>query len=257
MAFEIRLDRSEAAAVITIDNPPVNTLHPAVAEVIAEKVAVVGADEDIRALVITGSGRHFVAGGDIEYFKSLDRRLAERYVLGIQKMQDDLTTLPVPVIAALNGTTLGGGCELAMACDIRVAERQVVLGQPEVGLGLIPGAGGTQALPRLVPLGRAKRLLFTGERISADEALEIGLVDEVVGKGEALNRSLDLAAAIAKNAPLAVTAAKRAVTLGMQMSFHDANRLEAALFASLVETSDFREGISAFLEKRKPTFESR
>ena len=209
------------------------------------------------ALVITGAGRHFVAGGDIEYFTGLDRRTAELYALGVQKMQDDLATLPIPVIAALNGTAVGGGCELAMACDIRLAEEQVLLGQPEVTLGLIPGAGGTQALPRLVPLGRAKRLLFTGERISAAEALSIGLVDEVVPPGKAVKRALKLAEAIAKNAPLAVTAAKRAVTLGMQMSLLDANRVEATLFASLVETRDFEEGVRAFFEKRSPSFENR
>ena len=175
MAFEVRLERSDRIAIITIDNPPVNALHPDVADAIAEKAAIVATDRGSRAVILTGAGKHFMAGGDIEFFKTLNRSSAERYVLGVQKMQDDLATLPQPVIAALNGTTLGGGCELAMACDIRIAEEQVMLGQPEVSLGLIPGAGGTQALPRLVPLGRAKRMLFTGERITAQEGLAIGL----------------------------------------------------------------------------------
>jgi enoyl-CoA hydratase/carnithine racemase len=144
-----------------------------------------------------------------------------------------------------------------MACDIRIAEEHALLGQPEVTLGLIPGAGGTQALPRLVPLGRAKRLLFTGERITAAEAHAIGLVDEVVPTGTALDRAMELGEIIARNAPLAVTAAKRAVTLGMQMSLLDANRLEATLFASLAETDDLREGVRAFFEKRPPSFERR
>jgi enoyl-CoA hydratase/carnithine racemase len=195
-----------------------------------------------------------MAGGDIEYFKTLDRHRAERYVLGVQAMQDALQQLPQPVIAAINGTCLGGGCELAMACDIRIAEEQAEFGQPEVTLGIIPGAGGTQNLPRLVPLGRAKRLLFTGERIGAGEALAIGLVDEVVAMGEAQAAAQALARRIAANAPLAVAAAKRSVNLGLQMGLVDAHRLEASLFATLVETDDFAEGIRAFFDKRSPTF---
>jgi enoyl-CoA hydratase len=256
LAFEVRLERREATAIVTIDNPPVNALHPDVAAAIGQRVAEIGAERELRAVILTGAGKHFMAGGDIEFFKTLDRSSAERYVLGVQRMQDDLATLPQPVIAALNGTTLGGGCELAMACDIRIAEEGVKLGQPEVSLGLIPGAGGTQALPRLVPLGQAKKLLFTGERIDAAEALRIGLVDEVVTKGTALERALELAAAISRNAPLAVTAAKRAVTLGTQMSLLDGNRVEATLFSSLAETGDLEEGVRAFFEKRPPDFKA-
>jgi enoyl-CoA hydratase len=232
----------------------VNALHPDVGAAIAAHVRTVGDDPEVRAVILTAAGKHFMAGGDIEYFKTLDRYRAERYVLGIQEMQDLLGTIPQPVIAALNGTTLGGGCELAMACDIRIAEEQVVLGQPEVALGIIPGAGGTQNLPRLVGAGRAKKLLFTGDRISAAEALEIGLVDEVVPTGQALERARALAERIAGNAPLAVAAAKRSVNLGLQMSNLDAHRLEASLFATLVGTSDFEEGVRAFFEKRQPTF---
>lgn len=257
MGFEVRSERHEHVAVLTIDNPPVNALHPDVGAAIAARVAELADDRDVRAVVITGAGKHFMAGGDIELFKSLDRMSAERYVLGIQRMQDDLATLPQPVIAALNGTTLGGGCELAMACDIRIAEEHVRLGQPEVRLGLIPGAGGTQALPRLVPTGVAKRMLFTGEPITASEALAVGLVDEVVPTGTGLNRALEIAAAIARNAPLAVTAVKRAVNLGLQMSLLDANRVEATLFASLAETDDLREGVAAFFAKRSPDFSGR
>lgn len=254
MEFEVSLEARPHIAILTIDNPPVNALHPDVAAEIARRVAEIGELPDIRAVVLTGAGRHFMAGGDISFFRGLDARSAEKYVLGVQKMQDDLALLPQPVIAALNGSTLGGGCELAMACDIRMAAEHVKLGQPEVTLGLIPGAGGTQALPRLVPQGIAKRMLFTGELISADEALRIGLVDEVVPSGQVLDRAIALAEEIARNAPRAVTAAKRAVHLGMQMSELDANRVEAALFASLAETQDLSEGVSAFFEKRPPQF---
>jgi enoyl-CoA hydratase len=158
------------------------------------------------------------------------------------------------VIAAVSGYALGGGCELAMACDIRVAAEDAAFGQPEAELGLMPGAGGTQNLPRLIGAGAAKRLLFTGRRIPATRAYELGLVDELAPPGQALTAALELAQAIARNAPLAVRAIKRAVNLGLQMSLVDGHRLEASLFASLVETEDFREGVTAFLEKRDPKF---
>lgn len=255
--FEIHLEKHGQTAVITIDHAPVNALHPVVGAGIAARIAEVAADDSLRALVITGAGKHFMAGGDITFFPEMDRVSAERYVLGIQKMQDDLATLRIPVIAALNGTTLGGGCELAMACDIRIADERAKFGQPEVKLGLIPGAGGTQMLPRLVPIGIAKRLLFTGEIIDAAEAHRIGLVDEVVPNGTTLERALEVAHLIAANAPLAVTAAKRAVNLGLQMSLLDGNRVEAALFAPLADTADLQEGVDAFFAKRQPTFEGK
>jgi enoyl-CoA hydratase len=254
LAFDIGFEHHGPVAVITIDNPPVNALHPDVASEIQRHVNAVGDDPDVRALVITGTGRHFVAGGDIEHFKTLDTYRAERYALAVQTMQDSLGLLPQPVIAAINGTCLGGGCELAMACDIRVADERATFGQPEVTLGTIPGAGGTQNLPRLVPIGRAKLLLFTGERIGAQEALNIGLVDQVAPADTSLQHALELGERIARNGPLAVAAAKRAVNLGLQMSVVDAHRLEATLFAQLAGTADFAEGVKAFFEKREPTF---
>jgi enoyl-CoA hydratase len=254
LAFEVRTQRDGHVVVMTIDNPPVNALHPDVSATIEERLREIGEDPSLRCVVLTGAGRHFMAGGDIAHFPTLDRDSAERYVLGVQRMQDVIGTLPQPVIAAIAGAALGGGCELAMACDIRVAEADATLGQPEVTLGLIPGAGGTQNLPRLVPLGLAKRMLFTGERIDAAIALSIGLVDEVVPAGTAVERARALGQRIALNAPLAVTAAKRAVNLGLQMSVLDGHRLEATLFASLVDTADFSEGVSAFMEKREPLF---
>jgi enoyl-CoA hydratase len=257
LVFEVRLEKHADIAVLTIDHAPVNALHPVVGGAIAERIAEVAADDAARVLIVTGAGKHFMAGGDITFFPAMDRVSAEKYVLGIQKMQDDLATLRIPVIAALNGTTLGGGCELAMACDIRIADERARFGQPEVKLGLIPGAGGTQMLPRLVPVGTAKRLLFTGEIIDAVEAHRIGLVDEVVPHGSALERSLEIAGAIAANAPLAVTAAKRAVNLGLQMSLLDGNRVEAALFAPLADTLDLKEGVDAFFGKRAARFEGK
>jgi enoyl-CoA hydratase len=240
--------------IVTIDNKPVNALHPNVSDEILAAVDAAARDESVRSVVLTGTGKHFVAGGDITYFQTLTPRTAELYALRIQQMQTALQTMGAPVIAAVNGTALGGGCELMMACDIRIAEEQALIGQPEVGLGIIPGAGGTQMLPRLIPLGIAKRLLFTGERIGAREALRIGLVDDVVETGGALAAAVRLAEKINANAPRAVTAAKRAVTLGVQMSLADGLRLEASLFGALFETTDVKEGVAAFLEKRKADF---
>lgn len=257
LVFQVHLEKRGHVAVLTIDHAPVNALHPVVGAAIAARIAEVAADDTLRALIITGAGKHFMAGGDITFFPEMDRVSAEKYVLGIQKMQDDLATLRIPVIAALNGTTLGGGCELAMACDIRIADEKARFGQPEVKLGLIPGAGGTQMLPRLVPIGTAKRLLFTGEIIDAAEAHRIGLVDEVTPNGTTVERALELAHLIAANAPLAVTAAKRAVNLGLQMSLLDGNRLEASLFAPLAGTEDLKEGVDAFFSKRPPKFEGK
>jgi enoyl-CoA hydratase len=257
LAFDVGLELRGRVALITIDNPPVNALHPDVRGAIHEHLKTIGDDPELRAVVVTGAGRHFMAGGDINYFKSLNGYIAERYVLGIQAMQDALGTLPQPVIAAINGTCLGGGCELAMACDIRIAEQQATFGQPEVTLGIIPGAGGTQNLPRLIPVGHAKKLLFTGDRIDAEEALRIGLIDEVVPTGGAVEAAIALGERIARNAPLAVTAAKRAVNLGLQTSALDGHRIEATLFAPLADSQDFREGIEAFFEKRDPEFHRR
>lgn len=243
--------------IVTIDNPPVNALHPDVARAIADRVEEAAAHPDVRCIVLTGAGKHFVAGADLKYVTTIDRREAEQYALGVQAMQDRLGTVAQPVIVAINGTALGGGCELAAACDIRIAADNAVLGQPEVTLGLIPGGGGTQNLPRLVGPSRAMQLIFTGERITATEALEIGLVDDVVPAGTALDAARALAERIAANAPLAVTAAKRAITLGMQMSNLDGHRVEAALFAPLVETDDLAEGVASFFDKRDPEFRGR
>ncbi len=257
MAFDVRLERDGPVAMLIVDNPPVNALHPDVAAALETRIAEIAPEAELRAVVLTGAGAHFMAGGDIAYFRTLDRSSAERYVLGIQRMQHALGLLPQPVFAAINGTALGGGCELAMACDIRIADESATFGQPEVSLGIIPGAGGTQHLPRLVGPGRAKRLLFTGEQIDAAQALAWGLVDEVVPEGSSVERARAIAGRVAENAPLAVAAAKRSVDLGLQMSIGDAHRLEASLFTSLVETSDFSEGVEAFFAKRPPQFTGR
>lgn len=241
--------------VVTIDNPPVNAFHPSVAEALIEVFDALGRrDPKPRAVILTGAGRYFMAGGDIRFFQTLDETSAERYARRIQMCQEIILHFPAPVIAALNGSALGGGCELMMACDIRVAAEDAVFGQPEVTLGVIPGAGGTQNLPRLVPIGVAKKLLFTGERISAAEALRIGLVDEVAPPKAVMDQAMALAQRIAKNAPLAVAAAKRAVNVGLELNLSEALRLEARLLGELFRSQDVKEGVTAFVEKRQADF---
>jgi len=242
-------------AVVTFDNPPVNAFHPAVAEQLVEVFDQLGRTEPpCRAIILTGAGRFFMAGGDIRHFQTLDHVSAARYARRIQIIQEAILHFPCPVVAAVNGTALGGGCELMMACDIRVASEDALFGQPEVALGIIPGAGGTQNLPRLIPVGAAKRLLFTGDRIPAREALAIGLVDAVVPADKVMPHARALAGRIAANAPLAVAAAKKAVNLGLELGLADALRLETELFAELFHSLDVKEGIAAFVEKRKPIF---
>lgn len=241
--------------VVTIDNPPVNAFHPEIGEALLAAFDTLAAHSPPpRAVVITGAGRYFMAGGDIRHFQTLDEVSAERYARRIQIVQEVITHFPCPVIAALNGSALGGGCELMMACDIRIASEEALFGQPEVSLGIIPGAGGTQNLARLVPVGTAKRLLFAADRISAAEALRIGLVDEVVPKADVLAHATALAGRIAANAPLAVRAAKEAVNLGLELGLAEALRLESRLFSQLFRSGDVSEGVAAFLEKRAPRF---
>lgn len=251
---KIQVEIRGPAAIIMIDNPPVNALHPDVAREIEGALDSLAKQPEVRGLVITGRGRHFVAGGDISFFPSLDAKSAEAYALGIQRMQFALQNFDRPVIAAVNGFALGGGCELIMACDIRVADQSAMFGQPEVRLGLMPGAGGTQNLTRLIPLGQAKRLLFTGCQISADKAHSFGLVDEVVVDGQCLQTALAIVDEIKLCAPLAVAQIKRSVNLGMTMSANDGQRLEAGLFGELFRTDDAAEGLDAFLNKRRPEF---
>jgi enoyl-CoA hydratase len=254
LGSEVSLSYDGAVAIVTVDSPPFNAFHPDIAEQIGAFAQEVGENPDARVLILTCAGRYFMAGGDVNYIKTLNSYRSERYVLRIQEIQDQLRQLPQPVLAAINGTALGGGMELALACDIRVAAASAKFGFPEVSLGIIPGAGGTQNLPRVVSPGQAKKLLFTADRIDATEALSIGLIDEIADDDNVLEATLSIARRIARNAPLAVRAAKRAVDLGLQTSLVEGHRIEAALFAPLTDSRDFQEGIAAFLEKREPDF---
>ncbi len=258
MAYEnIRYEIDGPVALITINREKVrNALNQATTAEIAAALQAVEQDPALRVVVITGAGeKAFVAGADINELRALPtanaaRQLAEHghrvgfAIAGMQKI----------VIAAVNGFALGGGCELAMACDIRIAADTAKFGQPEINLGLIPGWGGTQRLTRLVGPGMSKLLNLTGDLIDAQEALRIGLVERVVPAAELLPSTIALAKQIASKAPLAVAAIKQAVNRGMDMSLEDGCMYEAALFGSIAASADAKEGTSAFLEKRPPVW---
>ncbi len=244
-------------AIITIDNPPINALSPEVTQDLSDTFDELEHRDEVRGVILTGKGRAFVAGANIRVFLEMDREKGEKYALAVTKMQQKIEEFNWPVIAAVNGYALGGGCELAMACDIRIASSKAIFGQPEITLGVIPGAGGTQRLPRLLPVGKAKMLLFSGRRIGATEAERIGLVDQVVPEGTELQEAVNLAHELMKNGPVALRFIKKAINRGLQMPLNDALQMEAFFFGELMETEDIREGVQAFLGKRDPQFKGK
>jgi enoyl-CoA hydratase len=246
-------------AVMTLDNPPLNVLSVEMGHKIRAAVEAVEADDAVFAVVITGKGdRAFMAGADIKEFPEyIDQGNAEEMALLFDETMTKLHRLGKPTIAALNGITLGGGCELALACDFRIAEEQVSIGLPEVKLGVFPGAGGTQRLPRLVGAARAKELILTGEPITAEEAYRIGLVNRVVPRGQALEAALAFAEVFRERSLAALRRAKQAIDQGLEGSLEAGLRLEAHLFGEVFQTEDAKEGIFAFIEKRKPQFRHR
>lgn len=249
----ILLEKKGLYAVATINRPKaLNALNSEVLSDLDELVQTVSADADIRALVITGSGeKAFVAGADIGEMSTLTPEEGEAFGKHGNDVFRKLETLPIPTIAAVNGFALGGGCELSMSCDIRICADTAVFGQPEAGLGITPGFGGTQRLARLVGLGMAKQLIYTAKNIKADEAYRIGLVNAVYPLDELMPAAEKMAETIAKNAPIAVRACKKAINEGLEVEMDDAVVIEEKLFGSCFKTADQIEGMSAFLEKRK------
>ena len=249
----VLLEKKGYYAVATINRPKaLNALNSQVLEDLNELVELVTADEEIRALVLTGAGeKAFVAGADIGEMSTLTKAEGEAFGKKGNDVFRKLETMPVPTIAAINGFALGGGCELSMSCDIRICADTAVFGQPEVGLGITPGFGGTQRLARLVSPGMAKQLIYTARNIKADEALRIGLVNAVYPAAELLAAAEKMADTIAKNAPIAVRACKKAINEGLDVDMDEAIVIEEKLFGSCFETEDQKEGMGAFLEKRK------
>ena len=249
----VLLEKKGNIAVATINRPKaLNALNSEVLEDLNELVELVNADEEIRALVLTGSGeKAFVAGADIGEMSTLTKAGGEAFGKKGNNVFRKLETMPIPTIAAVNGFALGGRCELSMSCDIRICADTAVFGQPETGLGITPGFGGTQRLARLVGPGMAKQLIYSAKNIKADEALRIGLVNAVYPLEELMPAAEKLAATIAKNAPIAVRACKKAINEGLEAKMDDAVVIEEKLFGSCFETEDQKEGMGAFLEKRK------
>ena len=255
MAYEnIRLEHEGAIALLTIDRPKaLNALNSKTLQELEAAVQSLGADT--RALIITGGGeKAFVAGADIAEMASLPASQAREFAALGHRVFAMLEALPIPTIAAVNGFALGGGCELALACDFIYASEKAQLGLPEVGLGVIPGFGGTQRLTRLVGRARAKELVFTGGRIDAAKAKEIGLALEVVPAADLLAHCKGVAGKILKNGPLAISQAKRVIEFGADQDLRAANELERQGFAALFGSDDQREGMKAFLEKRPAVF---
>ncbi len=243
---------------ITINNP--KTLNALNTETLKELNCIIdkiAQDNNIRVVIITGAGKSFVAGADIS--EMCNKNASEGKVFGElgAKVFRKIELLPKPVIAAVNGYALGGGCELALSCDIRIASEKARFGQPEVGLGITPGFSGTQRLPRVVGLGKAKELIYTGSAIKADEALKIGLVNNVVEQDQLLDTTLELAKKIASNAPLAISYAKEAINKGIETDIETGISIENNLFAMCFSTEDQKNGMKAFLNKEKTEFQGK
>lgn len=254
----LALDVSDRVAILTVSRPDrLNALNDATIGELGAAFDELRLRDDVAGVIITGAGRAFVAGADIGELAAQTPVIAKARARAGQHVFRRIETSPKPVVAAVNGFALGGGCELAMACHIRIASDNARFGQPEVKLGLTPGYGGTQRLARLVGKGRALEMLLTGDMIDAAEAFRIGLVNRVVPTAELLSSSRAMIGKVLANGPLAVALCLEAVDRGLGMALDDAMILEANHFGLLAATEDMREGTAAFLEKRTPRFRGR
>jgi enoyl-CoA hydratase len=254
----ILIEKRGPVAVLTINRP--DKLNALNSRVHIEGVAALDelkTDAEIRVLVITGAGeKSFVAGADISEFEG-QTAVTQRAAFQNRTLFNSLDSFPKPVIAMINGFCLGGGCELALACDIRIASNRARIGQPEINLGIIPGGGGTQRLTRLIGEGKAMEMILTGDMIDAQKAFDLGLVNEIYAPEELEAKTMELANKIAEKAPIALQMAKEAVKLASRSTLDEGLRREVDLFAICFSTEDKQEGVSAFLEKRKPVFKGR
>ena len=248
----ITYEQEGQVGIVTINRPKaLNALNSQVLEEIEAAFKAIDLDA-VRAVILTGAGvKSFVAGADIGEMSTLTKAEGEAFGKKGNDVFRMIETFPIPVIAAVNGFALGGGCEISMSCDIRICSENAVFGQPEVGLGITPGFGGTQRLARLVGLGMAKQMIYTARNIKADEAFRIGLVNAVYPQEELMAAAKKMAAGIAKNAPIAVRACKKAINDGLEADMDDAIVIEEKLFGSCFETEDQKYGMAFFLDKNK------
>jgi enoyl-CoA hydratase len=252
LLFEIK----GSVGIITLNRPKaLNALNSELLQELSSLLDTIGEDKSVQVVIITGSGeKAFVAGADIAEMQSMSAIEGRNFGKIGQAVFNKMESLPQPVIAAINGFALGGGCELAMACDIRIAAEKAKFGQPEVSLGITPGFGGTQRLPRLIGKGRAKELIYTGDIIDAGEAYRIGLVNKVVALDELMSTAHAMAEKILSRAPVAVQLSKAAINEGLNMDLASGVAYEGEVFGLCFATTDQKEGMTAFLEKKKVTF---
>lgn len=255
-ASTVLCEKEGALGIVTINRPEaLNALNEEVFIKLGKAFDQMAADDDIKAVIITGSGRAaFAAGTDITRMSTMTPLEIRKWGTIVKESQGKIASLPKPVIAAISGYALGGGCEVALSCDIRIAAENAQLGQPEINLGIFPGGGGTQRLARLVGPAKAKLLVFTGRVIDAKEALNIGLVDQVVPVDELMDEAKKLAGRMTEKGSIALMMAKTAIERGLNMGLDDALEYERGCFAELFATQDQKEGMKAFMEKRKPKF---
>lgn len=255
LLFEIR----DRVGTVTINRPEkLNALNAQAKSELREVFTQIKTDNNVDVVILTGAGeKAFVAGTDIKELTVLNSETGKELSAKGQEVFDLIENLGKPVIAAVNGYALGGGCELALACHIRVASENAKFGQPEVNLGIIPGYGGTQRLARLIGRGRAMELILTGNQIDAQEALRVGLVNKVVPQSELLATAMSIAQLIASKGQLAIRMALKAVNMTQETTLSDGQKLEASLFGVCCDSEDFKEGTTAFLEKRKPVFKNK
>ncbi|WP_139489972.1 enoyl-CoA hydratase [Brevibacillus dissolubilis] len=241
---------------LTIERPEVfNCLNVDTLATMREHIAEIALDKEVRAVIVTGAGeKAFCAGADLKERRTMTEQQVQRFIRLIRDTFTELERLPKPIIAAINGAAFGGGTELALSCDLRVMSETAQMGLTETSLGIIPGAGGTQRLPRIVGKAKAKELIFTARRISAQEALQIGLVNRIVPQAEVINTAVELANEIIANAPIALAQAKYAIDFGMEVDLATGLAIESNAYAITIPTKDRLEGLEAFKEKRKPVY---
>lgn len=255
---QVKLELADRIALVTIDNPPVNSLNQEVKDGLERIFGELNANDELLVVILSGAGeKAFMAGADIKGLVGITAEKAKQRQIQMRTIMDRVSGCPCPVLCAVEGLALGAGCELAMACDIRIAGKRARFGLPESKLAAMPGAGATQRLPRLAGLGRAKKMIFTGEMITAEVAHQIGLVDHLVEEGQALNEARKMAEEISQRGPLAVRHAKQAINQSLELPLSEGLELEVQIWSKVCGSLDMQEGVAAFLEKRTPRFKGK